>query len=312
VTLGLLPNFVNTAALRYFYEVARYGSFRLAAEKIHIAASAISRQIQLLEDELGFKLFSRGRSGLTLTPAGEALLYRVKKAMNELAMGRSEIDALHGSHRGTVRVGINETVAREFFASFLTDFRLEHPNVRFEITVANSDQLEEILLRGEIDILIGYAVRIRSGLQQIAAFNLTPCITVRKGHPLARKKSVRVSDFVGDEVIMPSDGSTLRQALNSIFAHLSVRPPSTLSTDSFEFMANLVVRKFGLGFQLRLTPGPDPIRHDLVYVPIRDHDIPSTTLACCISAEGTPSAAVSVCLQALRKALERWFRDGHC
>ena len=86
MTLGLLPNFINTSALRYFYEVARYGSFRLAAEKIHIAASAISRQIQLLEDELGFKLFARGRSGLTLTPAGEALLYRVKKAMNELAM----------------------------------------------------------------------------------------------------------------------------------------------------------------------------------------------------------------------------------
>jgi len=312
VTLGLLPNFVNTSALRYFYEVARYGSFRLAAEKIRIAASAISRQIQLLEEELGFKLFSRGRSGLTLTPAGEALLYRVKKAMNELAIGRSEIDALHGSHRGTVRIGINETVAREFFAAFLAGFRQEHPNIRFEITVANSDQLEEILLRGEIDILIGYAVRIRSGLQQIAAFNLTPCITVRKNHPLARKKSVRIPDFVGEDMVMPSEGSTLRQALNSIFSRLSVRPPSTLSTDSFEFMANLVVHKFGIGFQLRLTPGPDPIRSELVYVPIRDQDIPSTTLACCISEEGTPSAAVSVCLQALRNALERWFRDGRC
>jgi len=310
VTLGLLPNFVNTGALRYFYEVARYGSFRLAAEKIHIAASAISRQIQLLEDELGFKLFARGRSGLTLTPAGEALLYRVKKAMNELAMGRSEIDALHGSHRGTVRIGINETVAREFFAAFLAGFCKEHPNIRFEIAVANSDQLEEILLRGEIDILIGYAVRTRGGLQQIAAFNLTPCVTVRKNHPLARRKSVRIPDFVGEDMIMPSEGSTLRQALNAIFSRLSVRPPSTLSTDSFEFMANLVVRKFGIGFQLRLTPGADPIRSELVYVPIRDHDIPSTTLACCISEEGTPSAAVSVCLQALRTALERWVRDG--
>ena len=67
-----------------------------------------------------------------------------------------------------------------------------------------------------------------------------------------------------------------------------------------------------LGFQLRLMPGPDPIRSELVYVPIRDQDIPSTTLACCISEEGTPSAAVSVCLQALRNALERWFRDGSC
>jgi DNA-binding transcriptional LysR family regulator len=203
-------------------------------------------------------------------------------------------------------------VAREFFAAFIASFRTEHPNIRFEITVANSDQLEEILLRGETDILIGYAVRIRGGLQQIVAFNLTPCITVRKHHPLARRKSVRISDFVGEDMVMPSEGSTLRQALNAIFSRLSVRPPSTLSTDSFEFMANLVVHKFGIGFQLRLTPGPDPIRNELVYVPIRDHDIPSTTLACCISEEGTPSAAVSVCLQALRKALDRWVRDGKC
>jgi DNA-binding transcriptional LysR family regulator len=159
---------------------------------------------------------------------------------------------------------------------------------------------------------MGYAVRIRAGLQQIAAFNLTPCITVRKDHPLARKKSVRISDFVGEDMIMPSEGSTLRQALNSIFSRLSIRPVSTLSTDSFEFMANLVVRKFGIGYQLRLAFGLDPIRKELAYVPIRDHEVPSTTLACCISEEGTPSAAVAVCLQALRTALERWFRDGQC
>ena len=310
MTLGLLPNFVNTAALRYFYEVARYGSFRLAAEKIHIAASAISRQIQLLEQELGSKLFSRGRSGLTLTPAGEALLYRLKKAMTELSIGRSEIDALHGAQRGIVRIGINETVAREFFSAFLLRFRVYHPNIRFEITVANSDHLEDILLRGEIDILVGYAVRVRSGLQQVAAFDLTACLTVKQGHPLARKKLVRMADFVDENLIMPSEGSTLRQALNSIFSSASVRPVSTLSTDSFEFMANLVMLEFGIGFQLRLMPGPDPIRKELVYVPIRDSTIKHAALACCISDEGTGSTAVSVCLQALRKDLDDWSRQG--
>ena len=309
MTLGLLPNFVNTAALRYFYEVARYGSFRLAAEKVRIAASAISRQIQLLEKELGFKLFSRTKSGLILTPAGEALLYRVKKAMNELSIGRSEIDALHGSHRGTVRVGINETVAKEFFGEFLLRFRSKHPNIRFEITVANSDELEEVLLRGEIDILIGYAVRIRSGLQRVVAFNLTACITVAKSHPLAKKKSVRIADFVDEKMIMPNEGSALRQALNAIFSRVSVRPVSVLSTDSFEFMATLVELRFGIGCQLRLSPVPDPIRKGLVYVPIREAEIQPAALACCISEEGTVSAAVSVCLQSMRTALEQWARN---
>src|SRR5258708_40082969 len=128
MTLGLLANFITTAALRYFYEVARYGSFRLAAEKIHIAASAISRQIQLLEQELGTKLFARKRAGLHLTAAGEALLYRVKKAIGELAVARSAFDTLHGSHKALIRVGINETGARGFFARFLERFRTMHPH----------------------------------------------------------------------------------------------------------------------------------------------------------------------------------------
>ena len=310
MTLGLLPNFVNTGALRYFYEVARYGSFRLAAEKIHIAPSAISRQIQLLERELGFKLFARRQHGLTLTPAGEALRYRVKKAMNELSIARSEIDTLHGAHRGVVRAGINETVAREFFGTFLQKFRTQHPNIQFEIYVANSEQLEELLLRGEIDILVGYAVRIRSGLQQVAAFPVIPCVTVKKSHPLAKRKSVKIAEFIDENLIMPTEGSTLRQALNAIFTRVSARPASTLSTDSFEFMADLVALQFGIGFQLRLKAGADPIRKDLVYVPIKESDITEASLACCISEDGTASAAVSVCLQSLRAALEQWSPRG--
>jgi DNA-binding transcriptional LysR family regulator len=306
MTLGLLPNFINTAALRYFYEVARYGSFRLAAEKIHIAASAISRQIQLLEQELGTKLFARKRAGLHLTAAGEALLYRVKKAMGELAVARSEIDALHGSQKGTVRVGINETVARDFFAGFLKQFRQKHPNLKFEIVVANSDRLEEMLLHGEVDIIIGYAVQPRQGLQQMASFELKTCIAVRKDHQLSKKQAVRVSDLVDEVVIMPSSDSQLWHVVNAIFAKVSVRPVSTLTTDSFEFMTLLVSNGLGIGFQIRLAPGADPMRPEIKYVPIRDPAVKSAALACCISEEGTPSMAVSICLQELRTALDKW------
>lgn len=306
MSLGLLPNFVNTAALRYFFEVARYGSFRLAAEKIHIAASAISRQIQLLEQELGTKLFARKRAGLQLTAAGEALLYRVKKAMGELAIARSEIDALHGSQKGIVRVGINETVARDFFAGFLKQFRQKHPNLKFEIVVANSDRLEEMLLHGEVDIIIGYAVQPRQGLQQMASFELKTCIAVRKDHHLSKKQAVRVSDLVDEVVIMPSSDSQLWHVVNAIFSKVSVRPVSTLTTDSFEFMTILVSNGLGIGFQIRLAPGADPMRPEIKYVPIRDPAVKSAILACCISEEGTPSMAVSICLQELRTALDKW------
>jgi DNA-binding transcriptional LysR family regulator len=310
VTLGLLPNFVNTAALRYFYEVARYGSFRLAAEKIHIAASAISRQIQLLEQELGTKLFARERAGLHLTAAGEALLYRVKKAIGELAVARSEIDALHGSHKGTVRVGINETVAKDFFSGFLKTFRSKHPNMRFEIEVANSDHLENILLRGEVDIIVGYAVQTRTGLQQVASFELKTCVAVRKDHVLGKKQAVRVSDLVDETIIMPGSESQLKHIVNAIFSKVSVKPVSTLSTDSFEFMTLLVSGGLGIGFQFRIAGGADPMRPEIVYVPVRDPEAKAAVMACCISEDGTPSMAVSICLRELRTALDKWVRSG--
>ncbi len=309
MTLGLLPNFVNTAALRYFYEVARYGSFRLAADRIHIAASAISRQIQLLEQELEVKLFARDRKGLRLTAAGEALLYRVRKAMNELDTARSEINLLHGSHKGNVRLGINETVAREFLPGFLEQFRAAYPHMKFEITVANSDALAGILLRGDVDVIVGYALQLRSGLQQIAAFDLKTCITVRNDHPLAKRGSVRVADLVDQNFIMPDDDSLLRQVLNAMFAKVAVKPASTIMSNSFEFIANMVAGGFGIGCQVRLAAGADPVRPNILYVPIRDPAIKSAVLACCVLEEGTPSMAVSVFVQELRAALEKWCKE---
>ena len=65
------------------------------------------------------ELFSRGRKGLRLTAAGEALLLRVKTVMDELSAARTEIQGLGDTHTGTVRIGLNETIARDFFAGFL-------------------------------------------------------------------------------------------------------------------------------------------------------------------------------------------------
>jgi DNA-binding transcriptional LysR family regulator len=151
--IGLIPEFINTSALRYFYEVARCGSFRRAAEKVHVAASAIARQIQLLEDELNVELFERGRKGVRLTVAGEALIYRVRRMMSELTTARAEIGALRGPYRGHVSLGVNETVAREFISDFLTRFHKSYPGITMTITVGNTVGLVEMLLRSDIEIM---------------------------------------------------------------------------------------------------------------------------------------------------------------
>lgn len=309
MTLGLVPELSNSAALRYFYEVARYGSFRLTADKIRIAVSAISRQIQLLEQELGCKLFVRDRKGLRLTAAGEALLYRVKRMMNEATLARSEIDSLHGSHAGTVRIGMNETIGREFFSDFMKQFRAKYPHMRFDITIGNSIEIKQALLRGEVDIAVGYAMEVHSGLQSVVSFDLKACVILRADHPLANKTSIRVADILSEPFIMPAEDMVLRQVIDAIFAKVPVKPTFTITSNSFEFIKSMVADGFGVGCQLRISGGPDPGRPNITNVPIRDHGLKRFVLACCISNEGTASIAVSVCVEELRVALQRWYGE---
>lgn len=306
MTLGLLPQFNNTSALRYFYEVARYGSFRLAAEQINIAASAISRQIQLLEQELGVKLFDRDRKGLRLTAAGDALLARTRGAMAELSSALSDIADLAGTQRGTVRVGLNETVAREFATGLLAEFRSAHPMVNIDITVANTSELAPALLDGALDVMVGYGSPLRDGLEQVAGFTLETCITVRADHRLAQYPSVRVADLVDERFVMPDASSSLRQALNALFARASVRPAAVITTNSFELMNNLVAEGMGIGCQVRVTVGPDPVRGQIVYVPIRDRQIRPALLACCVREGASRSAAAGAFIRLLRERLTEW------
>lgn len=309
MALGLLPNFINTTALRYFYEVARYGSFQVAEEKIHIAGSAIRRQIQLLEEELGTKLFIRNRTGLRLSAAGEALLYRLRRAMKELSSARAEIDVLQGMHTGNVRIGLNETVAREVLPDFLDEFGKKYPRVTFEIVVANSNALVEILLRNEADIIVGYALEPKGGIQKVSSFRLQTCITVHREHPLAQKSSVRVADLVDETFILPSVDSHTRRVFTELFERVAIKPVFNVSTNSFELIGVLVAKRLGIGCQVSLFAGPDPARPELVYVPVRDAKVSSTSLSCCIGEEGLPNMAASLCLKELTSTLEAWVES---
>lgn len=185
----------NPTALRYFYEVAKAGSFRRAAEQMHIAASSLNRQVKNLEGEIGAPLFERGRgrSGLKLTAAGEILVHRVRLAMSELAAAWAEVDALQGLQRGTVNLGVNEGFSRELLPQLLAAFHKAHPGVNYEITVASSPQLVDLILSDEIDFALAYNPPIRAGLATLAKLEIGSCLMVPRKHPLAKRSRVKLT-----------------------------------------------------------------------------------------------------------------------
>ena len=132
---------------RYFDEVARQGSLRKAAERLHVSASAIDRQILRVEALLNTPLFERLPQGLRLTAAGEMLAHLVRGFQQDVDRLRSDIEDLRGLRRGTVSIAMVEGASFAFVPTTLAALHGQHPGIGFDLRVAGSDAVVEAVSR---------------------------------------------------------------------------------------------------------------------------------------------------------------------
>ena len=138
--------------LRYFVAVAECQSVRQASEQLHITQPAISRQIQDLEQELGFPLFVRSPRGLTLTPAGQSYLRDVRAVIVTLERAARRAQELAQGARGIIRLGYVENAGWDgILPHTVSRFRAECPDVTIELLALNSLEQLRAIAAGTID-----------------------------------------------------------------------------------------------------------------------------------------------------------------
>ncbi len=135
------------AGLRYFAAVARHRSIREAAEELHIAQSALSRQIHKLEEDFGVPLFHRHARGVELTSAGEIFLRHARSSLRQIERVRSELDALKGLRRGTVTIQSIESLVQHLLPRAIARFSERHPGISFDVTIDGSDHVVAAVLK---------------------------------------------------------------------------------------------------------------------------------------------------------------------
>ncbi len=143
-------------ALRYFAAIAQSGSFREAAETLHIAQSALSRQVLRLEEELGMPLLERHARGVKLTQAGEIFLRYARDSVLQGEQLRSELDALRGLRRGIVRVDTIESLVPEFLPPILRQLAERYPAIRLEVSVSSTDKVVEAVRDLRVDFGLAF------------------------------------------------------------------------------------------------------------------------------------------------------------
>jgi DNA-binding transcriptional LysR family regulator len=150
---------IGLRELRAVLAVAELGSFRRAAAELGYTQSALSHQVSALEAALGWPLFHRpgGRAQVRLTPAGEAVCRRARRALSEVEAAAADAEQAERGERVRVRVGVSQTTAAEIMPAALRAFRDDHPGV--EVVLSETDDSEGVrdsLRRGDLDLAFSY------------------------------------------------------------------------------------------------------------------------------------------------------------
>jgi DNA-binding transcriptional LysR family regulator len=188
---------VHLVALKYFGETVRTGSMRQAAERLHVAASAINRQILKLEDQLQCKLFDRLAEGVRLTAAGEVLYHHILRLERDLDQAISQIDDLRGLRRGNVSIACEDGIGRDFLPGVLASFHADFPRVTFSVEITSAPEILRQVAEGAADIGIAMSPPVRTDVSiEIKAEIPLGAITSTDSH-LAGNTNLRLRDLAG-------------------------------------------------------------------------------------------------------------------
>ena len=192
--------------------VAEEGRFTRAAARLHVAQPSISSAVAALEHELGAPLFHRERNAVTLTGAGEAFLPWARQVLADCEAGAAAVRDLLGLQRGRLVLGATPSLTTNLLPRVLAAFHNDHPGVELMVHEAGSQELVDRLGKGEMDLAVVILPVDQPWVQSTSLLEEELVLAVDRTHPLAGRRTIRVSELEDVPLVMFKDGYDLREA----------------------------------------------------------------------------------------------------
>lgn len=290
--------------LTHVVEVATTGSIRKAAEHLNLTPSALNRRIQDLEAEVGTPLFERRPRGVKLTTAGEMFVRYARSQIADAERMKSHIEDLRGLRRGPVLMACSQALAFDFLASRIASFQQQHPKVVFDLQVMDHDKALAALAAYNVDLALVYRPAMWPTLRVIARAPQRLVAIVRSDHPLAGKKTVRLSECSQYPAALPDRTLSGRQILDEVMTRRELRLNALAESNSFEMLRGLVFRCNMISFQIELGAPSGDLGMGLIGVPIDTRDVPTADLVLCQLRGRGLSVAAATFAETLAKAMQ--------
>jgi DNA-binding transcriptional LysR family regulator len=237
---------MNLGHLRSLDAIVRGGSFKAAAEQLHLTPPAVSLRMRQLEDACGLRLFERIGRRVRLTAAGRTLHDYARRMFTLERDAAWALERLRGLEAGSLRVVSSETAA--YYLPFVwREFGRRYPGIQVQLSLDNSERASERVLQLQDDLGV---LSIGDGHPDLAAELLVhdPVVAVvPPAHPWARRQSVSLHDFEGQSLVLREVGSATRRLAERRFTALGIRWRMVMEIASNEVIKQVVEMGAGIG-----------------------------------------------------------------
>ena len=235
--------------LEVFLAVARAGSFRRAAERVHLSQPALSQHVGELERGLGARLFERRGRSVALTEAGRILEDHALRVLATLDGAQQAIADLAGGARGSLVVGASTTPGLYLMPALMGAFEREHPGIAVDLRIANSRVIEEQVRANELDLGVVGGHGLGPGEECLAAGMLDELVLIAApGHAWVRRARLDPSVLSRERLLMREEGSATRQVTERALQQADVKIGRTLMLGHTEAIKQAVMAGLGVAF----------------------------------------------------------------
>jgi DNA-binding transcriptional LysR family regulator len=280
--------------LHYFMRISELGSLSRAADALRIAQPSLSRQMRLLEEELGLALFARHRRGMQLTDEGKALRSRIAGPLQQIEHALSDIRALPSQAGGSVALGMPPTAVPALAAPLAGRVGQAAPDIALRIVENASEQLVEGLQRGELDLAIIYG---SAAAYELNVKDLLVEQLVLVGPPDCALSADEPMDFemLGElPLVLPSRPHGLRALVEDAAQKNKIKLNVMMQADSLALLKDLV--ELGVGYAALPTSafGREAEAGRLKFAPIRNPALTRQLVLATHAACPSPRAAARI------------------
>ncbi len=245
--------------LRYLIAIVRNNlNISSAAETLFTSQPGISKQIRLLEDELGVELFRRNGKHLTaVTPAGGRILEYAERILQEVKNIQSVAAEFRDERRGSLSIATTHTQARYALPAVIQQFRQRYPQVSMHLHQGSPTQIAELAANGAVDFAIATeAIELFDDLVMMPCYHWNRCVLVPCDHALTREPALTLQALAAQPLVTYVFGFTGRSQLDEAFVHANLHPQVVFTATDADVIKTYVRLGIGVGIVAHMAFDP--------------------------------------------------------